>query len=531
MRKLAATLTAFVYLYMITLFPFAALAATNSYTVTVTTTFTPLHLYYMAASGCDNANAGTSAASPWCQPDNDGHVSLVCGDVIIAAAGTYTDIAPTHSPSSCPSTSGGIDGTGGIQFAVVLCGGTDLEACQVSNSSGNAVELEDVDNWAIEGFKVTNGGSNGRAFESKNCETSGSASHHHAFINNIAYNTAQAFGMNDCGDASSKSVDYWFVVGNIAQNGAQDGICLAAIDAVGPGVLDNNSGTHFYMYNNFSYAHVNTDCRTVSDTEAFMLDTVDFHDVNSTFVVANNIGYDSDRMGLQLYWQDYSSDTPTVKVYNNTFFQNNTHTGGENLDGEININNNGGSPALPWTVIMQNNIAYQPLTSSSGGGNVTAFALYGAANSFTNGGSGSENFFKASNTSCIADFCDTGYNAEVFSPGTSAMLGTNTYTNPAFTNTSDLLANQIGVPNCSGFENVTQCMGYDAVTGTLTTPSVISDLTPTASGSTSKGFQRPTMSCSSNADFPTALKGIVYLHWTGSIVEQRAGLANVPCGM
>jgi hypothetical protein len=41
------------------------MAVTTPYTVTVSTTFTPLHTYFMAATGCNDANAGTSAASPW----------------------------------------------------------------------------------------------------------------------------------------------------------------------------------------------------------------------------------------------------------------------------------------------------------------------------------------------------------------------------------------------------------------------------------------------------------------------------------
>ena len=43
----------------------------------------------------------------------------------------------------------------------------------------------------------------------------------------------------------------------IAQNSAQDPICLAAIDVVGPGVYDTNAGTHYFVYGNFSYANQN----------------------------------------------------------------------------------------------------------------------------------------------------------------------------------------------------------------------------------------------------------------------------------
>ena len=101
------------------------------------------------------------------------------------------------------------------------------------------------------------------------------------------------------------------------------------------------------------------------------------------------------------------------------------------------------------------------------------------------------------------------------------MLGTNTYANPAFTNTADLLANRLGVPNCNAFTNTTQCMGWNANTSTLTTPSIISDLVPTASGTSGKGYQLPSTTCAANADYPTWLKGIVYLQWNGSSLERK----------
>src|SRR5215470_300105 len=91
------------------------------------TLFTPLHTYYMAASGCSDANAGTSPAAPWCSPNH----SVVCGDVIVSAPGNYSSVNMGNwgAVKNCPSTSGGIDGNGQIYFAVLLCGGADLEAC------------------------------------------------------------------------------------------------------------------------------------------------------------------------------------------------------------------------------------------------------------------------------------------------------------------------------------------------------------------------------------------------------------------
>jgi hypothetical protein len=36
--------------------------------------------------------------------------------------------------------------------------------------------------------------------------------------------------------------------------------------------------------------------------------------------------------------------------------------------------------------------------------------------------------------------------------------------------------------------------------------------------------------CNANTDYPTWLKGIVYLHWTGSAVVQNFDLVTLKCG-
>ena len=115
-------------------------------------------------------------------------------------------------------------------------------------------------------------------------------------------------------------------------------------------------------------------------------------------------------------------------------------------------------------------------------------------------------------------------------------LTNNFFVNPSFTNTTDLLANRMGVPNCAGFETTTQCIGWDAATKTLTTPSVISDLTAGCANCTGKGFRRPSVTCVANADYPVWLKGINYLHAldgfvANSRIQGESGLATKPCNM
>jgi hypothetical protein len=111
-----------------------------------------------------------------------------------------------------------------------------------------------------------------------------------------------------------------------------------------------------------------------------------------------------------------------------------------------------------------------------------------------------------------------------------ASLGTNTYVDPGFANTSDLLTNWSGVPNCTGYANVTACMGWNYASQTARANSPIADLTATAGGTSGKGYQPP-YACAPDPLYPTWLKGVVYLQWNGSSLTENADLVNKPCDM
>jgi hypothetical protein len=177
---------------------------------------------------------------------------------------------------------------------------------------------------------------------------------------------------------------------------------------------------------------------------------------------------------------------------------------------------------------------------TSNGGTVYALNAYGGTNAaVTIGGSGNQNIFSGMASSCLGTTCDSGFNV-VASNGAS--FGTNTYMDPAFNNVSDLITNRNGVPNCSGFQLVTACMGWNASTATLTTPSTISDLLGTAIGSApyysmvaGKGFQLPSVSCAANSEYPAYLKGLVTLvasgFTTGATITEIPGNTSKPCNM
>ena len=485
--------------------------------------FTPLHTYFMAATGCNDTNPGTSAGAPWCTPNH----SMVCGDVIVAAAGNYSSIFNSGfnwgTVSNCPSTTGGIDGAGGIYFATLLCGGADLEACPIVQSvGGTALAVMDTNNWAMEGFKINGGTSTGlRSFECRATASGTTIVHHIAIINNVSFNSRAGFDTNDGvlnHNVPGNGCDYLAVVGNIAQNSAQDTICLAAIDIVAPSFLDTNAGTHFLVYGNFSYNNTNT---CASDVEDYMFDTFDAHGVTNDAVMLNNVGWTAYRFGLQVFMQSFNSVNGLhMYIENNTLY--NSNRSGNVRVGELNFQLDMNVGVAP-TVLSINNIG---LATSSGGcghlvggangpgtlANVTVGTLGNENVLFNNGGGGNECPFNG------------------FSFGTN-----NFQVDPAFANLSDLTTNRSGTPNCTGFINVTQCMGYNAVTSVLTTLSPVGDLQASCTNCGGKGYQKPSITCVSSGPYhdlyPIWLKGIVYLHWTGSAVVQNFDLVTLRCGM
>ena len=145
--------------------------------------YAPLHIYYISPTGNDG-NSGISPAAPWATP----HHALLCGDVIIAAPGDYKNHNfGTNSwggVANCPSTTGGIDGKGGVYFATLLCAGPDVTSCSVDGGAYEAFRV-DASNWAVEGFAATQASTGNSACYSATSETKATL-HHIAFINDIA---------------------------------------------------------------------------------------------------------------------------------------------------------------------------------------------------------------------------------------------------------------------------------------------------------------------------------------------------------
>ena len=475
--------------------------------------FTPLHVYYMSPTGSDSNN-GTSPSDAWATPNHP----VSCGDVIIAEPGSYNSggMSVTSQPTDCPSTSGGIDSTGGVYFAVVLCNGK-LGACYIDDDQSNANGAidDEASNWAFEGWQVSSTGigtSVSRGFQATACKSDTERIAYIAFINDVVTHANQAYDTNDCGmnhNVPGNGVDYFAVVGSIAQDANSAGICLAAIDDVGPANTDTKAGVHVFFDGNFAIANqlARPGCG-YSDGEAMMFDTWDAHGYVGTGVIKDNILYSSSWANLQVFMQKINSSAPYLDVFDNTSYHSNvcvpfsaSSTGGMNfqLDG-----------GFPWTINVFNNIDYEDFPNNGCRPHNPVYAmLVGGSNPgpgatvFNAGGVGLRNIFKGSQTSCALNRCDSGNNVE---ENNGFSYGINIYRNPRFANTADLLRDWSGAPTCSSYTNTSACMGWKYSTQTASPDTVIGDLIPRAPGAKGKGYQPPRV-CGDGTSFVGSISG------------------------
>src|SRR6185503_1454433 len=241
-------------------------------------------------------------------------------------------------------------------------------------------------------------------------------------------------------------------VGCIAQDsaGRNDGFWDAAIDMVSVKNWDTNPGTHIFIAGNYAYNCQQT-TGGASDGECYMDDTLDALNYTGQIVHRDNIGAISERFGLQLFYQNISSDNPTIKVYNNSFYGANqgAFTGPDSPGNPGDINIQSTISTLPWTINIYNNLVKENRAAPVGSpSNINyTFTIGGNYTGVTTGNTGSnpansQNFMLGLATTCGAPFCNSGPPYSAVSFGTSTNLGVNTYVDPGFTNTTDLVSNR-----------------------------------------------------------------------------------------
>ena len=491
--------------------------------------FTPLHTYYISPTGLDS-NDGTSG-SPWKTPNH----AVNCGDVIIAAAGTYGGSSSPFGTnnrglvSNCPSTSGGTDGSGGIYFAILLCAGPELRSCSVTNSGGEAFRV-DESNWAVEGFSATSGA---QACFTATSESSATL-HHIAFINNVASGCQNAGFDSYSWQSSGGGVDQTAVVGAIAFNGAQtSSLCGSGVSLIPNDGPDSSPGTHIFAAGMFSYANVNgANCAGggnagsgTTDGEGYILDSWACGQFTHQGALEQSVFWSNGSAGLEIFpnctMTNDQSDVYVTGVTSFGNYQDPSHTGAAN--GELLFNDL--TPSSSAIKSVTNSI-FEATQATPGGAIQTVnygYPVYGFQAGTNNASTAftivSENFIWNAHAPTTTTF--GGSNTNVYLGGSldtsSFPFGTNTYDTPGFANPAALPTT---APNCLGQTNTTACM---AAAG------VIADLTPSG-GAAEAGYQPPT-TCAADPYYPTWLKGVVYLAVSSSSIVETHGLITKPCGM
>jgi hypothetical protein len=227
-------------------------------------TFTPLHTFFIApaGSGGSDSNNGLTAGTPWLSPNH----AVVCGDVIIAAAGAYNSAnfdsftagsTKWGAVSGCPSTTGGIDGAGGIYVATVLC--ATFDACTINASTQYTMDVS-ASNWAVEGFQGSNtNNGDGECFQAQPLNVTNIA--FVAFINDIAVHCPlQGFGSGGF-PGSAINVDEFAAVGDMAFDAAASASeCGSPFGILGPANVAALSGTHIFFSQDFAFGSINGPC-------------------------------------------------------------------------------------------------------------------------------------------------------------------------------------------------------------------------------------------------------------------------------
>ena len=234
--------------------------------------FTPLHLFYMAPTTAtppgNDANNGTSPSTPWASAKHNG--VLVCGDVIIAKAGFYNSaLFDTNSAgvqlwgtvSGCPSNTGGIDGGGGIYFAVLHC--ETFDACKINASTAYAMTVSNS-NWLVDGFEATNtNNGTGTCFIAQPSSV-GNISFD-AFINVVAIHCPLTGVSLGAYPNQANSGDEFAAVGVVSYDGSASAAeCGSAFGLLAPINVTAMAGTHIYFDQLFASQPINGPCSSSS---------------------------------------------------------------------------------------------------------------------------------------------------------------------------------------------------------------------------------------------------------------------------
>lgn len=434
--------------------------------------------YYLApaANGGNDSNNGLSPGAPWRTPNH----SVNCGDVIIAASGTYP-------LGNFGYTFGPVTGSGHC-FAFLKCAAFDSCLVNGTGGSGNDGIFVSQSHWAVMGFEVTNPSTtSGNAACFKATTLNAATITDVAFINDIANGCgANGFGSNPYYLGGNYGVDYVILIADIAYDAAQSNDqCHSGISIFQPANYDTLPGTHMYVSQVFAWG--NTDpspCAGTAPTdgEGIIFDTWDALSYTGQGVAENNIVLWNGATGIRV------DNTTASKVYltSNTSASNNASPA-YNLSWAGELATQGAS-----NVELSNNIARTyGATCCTGYSNWAFFASTPYTLTQLNG-----NFLYS------AAGHNIGSSDGNFGSGVNNITGID----PAFT---ALPASLPAAPNCGSSSSVISCMAP-----------LIAQMKAAAAGTTGYGYQPPSS---------TAVNDPLFPQWLCQYSGQLSGLVTLGC--
>jgi hypothetical protein len=436
---------------------------TSATSTSFTITLAPV-TYYLSPNGND-ADSGLSASEPWLTPNHP----VNCGDVIMAASGTYSN------ENFYTGKWGTVTCAAGNNVAWLECAAFDT--CKIDATNGNQGMWVDQSYWGVQGWEVTTSASDtfGTCFIAQPSSASPAEIHHIIFANNIANGCSQGgFGVVN---NNAVSVDYFVAIGNIAYNAVQGtAACGSGISVFTPVQSDSLPGTHIYVAGNFSYGNLEpSQCAGggPTDGEGIIFDTFDgsqggpSQPYTAQAVAENNIVVGNGGRGIEVLLNSAGTSHAAIYITQNTSWGNLTDP------------NQIGPGCGEITLKMASNTKVSGnLIATSGATGCGGNPIYPL--SVENGDS----------TDTVDSNFAYGYNNNndyVANSGTFAYGSKNVFgTNPAFSNPT-----VPGAPSCQSASNVANCMAP-----------IIANFVPTASTAKGFGYQTPSSTPASDPLFP-----------------------------
>jgi hypothetical protein len=433
--------------------------------------------YYMSTSGND-ANNGTSVGTPWLTPNH----SVNCGDIIIAAAGAYTEANLTYNKWGVATCAAGNN------VAWVKC--VTFDACTVNSNGGQGIDI-DESYWGIQGFEDDGNSAGVTCFSAYAGHGAGTGTIHHIiFANDIAQGCGQ--GGFTAGPNGIYGVDYFVVIGSIAYGTDGSGTnCNSAINVYEPVASDTLPGTHYYLAGDFAWDNVDGNpCNGggPTDGEGMFFDSVDGSQTGLSaytpqMVMDNSITFLNGGRGAMVFQNIVGG--PNAHI----FFRHIT-AWGNNKDTNQNATNCGEIE----TVTAFNTQVTQSIGVTNASTGCGANTIYGLSVIIQKTGDVDTNDYAYS---ASGNYTTDGGQGFTFGPNIFT-------TNPVLSNPGDP-----GAPSCSSASSVPNCMA-----------TVIANFAPTAQAAKAYGYQAVVTACASDPLYP---------QWLNTVTNLPTGLVTPGC--